>query len=265
LTWEFVTNYLSREGKPFDFLEASKTAKGAEFLKVIASECDPRLSSTIWIPGDLMSAGNMIYFDKPNIEGVSNFLCPTGFQLKKGANPLSPGAGFDWDIGSETGSIIFRYGEVLLNFAEALWELKNEVAYDQLNLLRERVGMPAFEVHELDESSVIVDYGYEVSPELYEIRRERRIELAVEGLRDEDLMRWAAHKIFKGKRLLGYPYSSDENPEFPESQVNENGLVDFHSNELPDGYQFRENQDYLFPIPQDELTLNDNLDQNPGW
>lgn len=34
---------------------------------------------------------------------------------------------------------------------------------------------------------------------------------------------------------------------------------------MPDGYQFRDKQDYLYSIPQDELTLNPNLKQNPGW
>ena len=34
---------------------------------------------------------------------------------------------------------------------------------------------------------------------------------------------------------------------------------------LPDGYKFNPNRDYLLPIPINELTLNDKLEQNPGW
>jgi hypothetical protein len=44
-----------------------------------------------------------------------------------------------------------------------------------------------------------------------------------------------------------------------------NGLIDYWASFLPNGYQFREKQDYLYSIPQDELTLNSNLKQNPGW
>jgi len=43
------------------------------------------------------------------------------------------------------------------------------------------------------------------------------------------------------------------------------GLIDYFSNQLPMGYRFRVSQDYLDDIPQVELMLNPNLQQNPGW
>ena len=186
-------------------------------------------------------------------------------KMKKSANPYSPAAGVPWDTyPGETGNIILRYGEVLVNYAEAKCELDNTVAYTQLNLLRERIGMPNFIVNPKSLDHNLVDYGYPISDELYEIRRERRVELALEGLRDDDYMRWAAHSLFKGKRPKGYPYSAEEFPNFT-PLVDENGLIDYYAKDLPNGYRFREGQDYLTSIPKDELTTNPNLIQNPGW
>lgn len=263
-TWSLISSYLGKDGKPYDYLGLAATTKGNPFLTQIANDCDPRLKSTIYIPGDLRGAAVGLVFDKPTInEGVLQ-LCPTGFQIKKTTDPYSRGAGQTWEIGSETGLIILRFGEVLLNYAEAKCELDNTVAYDQLNLLRARAGMPDFVVNTQDSDPNLVDYGYSISDELYEIRRERRVELALEGLRDEDYMRWAAHSLFKNQRPKGYPVSFNEFPTF-DRDVDENGLIDYYKSAMPNGYQFRENQDYLYSIPQDEITLNPNLVQNPGW
>ncbi|MBF6598680.1 MAG: RagB/SusD family nutrient uptake outer membrane protein [Fermentimonas sp.] len=263
-TWDLVSSYLGKNGKPFDYLELSESKKGNDFLTQIAENCDPRLKSTIYIPGDYKGVAVDLIFEKPAIDAGVLQLVPTGFQIKKTTDPNSVGAGQSWEVGSETGLIIFRFGEVLLNYAEAKYELDNTVAYEQLNLLRERAGMPDFTVNKQDEDPNLINYGYPISDELYEIRRERRVELALEGMRDEDLNRWAAHSIFKGKRPKGYPLNKSEFPEYTRS-VDENGLIDFYKNQLPNGYQFKENRDYLYSIPQEELTLNPNLVQNPGW
>lgn len=264
ITWDLVSSYLGRDGMPYDYLGVAKENKGNDFLTKIAIECDPRLKSTIWIPGDLMSVEQNAYFSKPTIDGGALQLCPTGFQIKKTANPESPAAGKSWETQSETGLILLRYAEVLLNYAEAKYELDGVIANDALNLLRQRVGMPNFEVHPQSSDKNRMEYGYSISDELYEIRRERRVELALEGLRDDDYMRWAACALFKNKRPKGYPVDLAQYPDFA-SKVDENGLLDYFKDVMPDGYQFRENQDYLYSIPQDELTLNPNLKQNPGW
>ena len=264
ITWDLVSSYLGKDGMPYDYLGVAKENKGNNFLTKIATECDPRLKSTIWIPGDLMSVEQNTYFSKPTIDGGALQLCPTGFQIKKTANPESPAAGRSWEVQSETGLILLRYAEALLNYAEAKYELDGIVADDVLNLLRQRVGMPNFKVYPQSLDKNRVEYGYSISDELYEIRRERRVELALEGLRDDDYMRWAACSLFKNKRPKGYPVDLTEYPDFA-SKVDENGLLDYFKDVMPDGYQFRENQDYLSSIPQDELTLNPNLKQNPGW
>jgi hypothetical protein len=204
------------------------------------------------------------HFDKSFIDRGGDELCATGFQVKKFSNPHSSGAGKDWGGNSETGYILFRYAEVLLNYVEAKYELDGVVATEQLNLLRARVGMPDFIVNAQLSDLNPVDYGYSITDELYEIRRERRIEMALEGQREEDYQRWAAHALFEGKRPLGYPFDSAEFPLY-NPPLDENGLIDYYKNQLPAGYQFRPGQDYLDDIPQDELTLNPNLEQNPGW
>lgn len=122
---------------------------------------------------------------------------PDRFPGKKTANPNSPAAGKSWETQAETGLILLRYGEVLLNYAEAKCELDNSVAYEALNLLRKRAGMPDFSVNAQSLDKNKVDYGYSITDELYEIRRERRVEMALEGQRDEDYMRWAASALFK--------------------------------------------------------------------
>lgn len=264
ITWELVSSYLDKNGKPYDYLNTAATNKGNAFLTKIAEDCDVRLKSTVWIPGDLMSVGENTYFNGPTVEGGALQLCPTGFQVKKTANPSSPAAGKSWETQAETGLILLRYGEVLLNYAEAKCELDNSVAYEALNLLRQRAGMPDFTVNAQSLDKNKMDYGYSITDELYEIRRERRVEMALEGQRDEDYMRWAASALFKNRRPKGYPADLAQNPNLS-SKVDENGLIDYYKGVMPDGYQFRDKQDYLYSIPQDELTLNPNLKQNPGW
>src|SRR5690606_32752422 len=133
---------------------------------------------------------------------------------------------------------------------------------DALNLLRHRAGMPDFTVINQMADPNREDYGYPIADALYEIRRERRVELALEGYRADDYKRWAAHALFQGKRPLGYPFQPTDFPGLPTPQLNEDGLIDYFRDQIPSGFGFRENQDYLNPIPQDELTNNPNLVQN---
>ncbi|MBC8770570.1 RagB/SusD family nutrient uptake outer membrane protein [Arenibacter sp. BSSL-BM3] len=265
LTWSLVSSYLGKDGNAYDYFGLAATTKGNDFLTTIANDVDPRLSATIWIPGDLRVASANQLFNKPFVDGGVEESAVTGFQLKKFSNPNSPAAGADFGGRSETGYILFRYGEVLLNYAEAKYELDGTIATAQLNLLRERVGMPIFTViPQVNYGANLVDYGYAIDDALYAIRNERRVELALEGQRIDDYKRWAAHALFKGKRPLGYPFLQSEFPNY-NTGVDNNGLIDFFQSELPNGYGFRENQDYLSSIPQDELILNPNLTQNPGW
>jgi starch-binding outer membrane protein, SusD/RagB family len=260
-TWQYVTSHLGNDGKPFDYPALAQTTKGNDFLTAIGNNCDTRLKSNIWIPGDLMNTNLGIVFDKPKINGTMISACRTGFQFKKGTRLDLP---IDYANACDQGLILFSYSEVLLNYAEAKCELDGTVAYSQLNELRARVGMPDFTVNQQSADPNLLDYGYSISDALYEIRRERCVELAFYRFRESDWKRWAAHSLFKGKRPLGYPFKADEFPGFS-PLLNENGLIDILQNELPNGYGFRPGQDYLNSIPETELTLNPNLTQNPGW
>ena len=260
-TWSYVTSHLGLNGEPFDYLGLAETAKGNDFLIALSNNCDPRLKQSIWIPGQVMSTQSGQTFDYPGLFAGSTQTCPTGFQIKKHTNPNLT---LTYANANDAGRIIFRYAEVLLNYAEAKYELDGTVAYDQLNLLRSRVGMPDFTVNPQSLDPNPIDYGYAISDELYEIRRERRVELAFETFRELDWKRWAAHALFKSRRHKGYPF----NPvEFPASTplLDGNGLIDIFQMALPDGYQFDESRDYLSSVPETEITLNPNLSQNPGW
>lgn len=261
LTWSLVASYLAKDGTPYDYMGLAQTAKGSDFLTAIATDCDPRLKSTVWTPGALQIASSGRTFTLPPIDKSSTEVCVSGFQYRKYSNPYSP---ISQSKETETGFIIFRYGEVILNYAEAKCELDGTVAYTQLNLLRQRAGMPDFTVNPQSADLNPVDYGYAVSDELYEIRRERRVETTLEVMREDDWKRWAAHALFMGERPKGYPFNALEFPNFTPN-LDENGLIDLFKSRMPNGYTFRPGQDYLDDVPQTELILNPNLTQNPGW
>ena len=94
------------------------------------------------------------------------------------------------------------------------------------------------------------------------------------------MARWRAHNLITNNRLKGVKYigsnledtyfaidgSGDPSLIIGENLfVDENGLVDPYQKYLPAGFGFNPARDYLSPIPSDEITLNSNLVQNPGW
>lgn len=104
---------------------------------------------------------------------------------------------------------------------------------------------------------------YEVSPLLWEIRRERRIELFSEGFRFDDLRRWKKCHYALKKKLGQYVRASDftAGTNVTIDGGGSEGYLEFHpkQNHLwPDYY-------YLNPIPRNERVLNPQLEQNPGW
>ena len=271
VTFEQVQHYLDKNGDPYGYRTIGESIKGSDFLTKIAEECDPRLSQTVWIPNMVMwdNGFGRGVFTKPFLDRSGEYLNNTGFQLKKGNDPKDPqaGSGVSWNTNSTTGAIIFRYAEVLLNYAEAKHELGELVDYDKsINLLRQRSGMPDFKVHSDPNRAYFADYGYTISDELHEIRRERTVELACEGFRYDDIRRWAAHSLIQGKRPKGYPLKTSEwegvNINY---QTDESGFLDPFVSQLPAGYSFKPERDYLESIPLNEMTLNPKLTPNPGW
>jgi hypothetical protein len=95
---------------------------------------------------------------------------------------------------------VLRYAEVLLTYAEAgaeLGELTEQDLASTINKLRHRVGVVDMTL-DVETDPVIASCFPDVSsPVILEIRRERRVELALEGLRMADLMHWKAGKLLE--------------------------------------------------------------------
>jgi hypothetical protein len=182
---------------------------------------------------------------------------------------------------------------VLLTFAEAKAELGTLTQIDldkSINKLRSRLDEPGMftmgklninpETDPLSTINGLSRYGYTIAPIIYEIRRERRIELAFEGFRWDDICRWNAGRLIENpKTMLGLnvndqvinrykKYNGGSNPfngralyELTDWNGKSKKLLKIYSNMT----RKWDDKLYLDPIPTDQLTLNPNLKQNPGW
>jgi hypothetical protein len=268
LTRSLVESYLCTDGQP---IAVSSLYKGDDDLLTLSANRDPRLLQTIFTPGFPLQVidGDTLRFVRPAIDEVIINSCPTGFQMNKGLN-LSPEHYLTATVAAvgTVGKILFRYAEALLNYAEAKAESGTLTQQDidmTIKLLRDRVGMPNLIISDIpnDPNWLFPD----LSPVINEIRRERRVELVAESFRWDDIARWAAaDEVIVGKRPLGAKFNSVDYPGFSASDYKlTNGYFDPLTDQLPNGYGFVLDRDYLSPISTQELTLNPNLKQNPGW
>ena len=260
-----VDSYLCNDGLP---ISTSPLYAGDASLKDEFKNRDPRFYQTIFKPGDPVriesNEDTVTVFTIPTFNEFNN--SRTGFRLKKGLDPhnLIPG-----QQNGETGHMLFRYAEALMNFAEAKSELGTLTQADvdiSVNLLRDRVNMPHLII---DNISHDPNWDFpSLSPIINEIRRERRVEFGCEGMRKDDLMRWRAHELFVNKRPKGVRFIQSDYPDIEvgvDINVDEDGYVDIYQKILPNGFQFNPSRDYLLPLSINELTLNPKLEQNPGW
>ena len=212
----------------------------------------------------------------PYLNGDGNGRNLTGYHTALGVDTTYTNSSF-WD----TGLPVIRYSEALLAYAEAAEELEkcnDEVLEKTIKVLRERAGVTYKKPSEIGKDPNFSDFGYEISVNLQEIRRERRSELALQGFRFDDLMRWGAHKLIVNQRGRG-AYLGEDGVLYKSFNTSKQETVDalkrvLVDNEkwmdplqalLPNGYQFNPKRDYLLPISPDELALNKKLKQNPGW
>jgi len=148
---------------------------------------------------------------------------------------------------------VLRLGEVLLTYAEAKLEQGTLTQADvdlTINKLRDRVGMKRMILTELAAN------GLDVRTE---IRRERRVELAREGQRWFDMMRW------KQGALLAADVKGVKKSLVPAAQVTNIAADAQGYIVVQTGRQFVDPKHYLWPVPLIQLQRNPNLGQNPGW
>lgn len=281
LTKKFVNCYLMKDGSRFTDQAGWQTMT----LKDEAVDRDPRLAQTVRTPGyaRLTEAGGSYSYSETK-QGVDPVVTLTGYQMAKFVMPENNLAADKFDK-SYNDLMVFRLGEVYLNYAEALAEL-GTITQDDLdisvNKLRARVGMPDMVVGvSADPYLRSEDFYPEVtSGIILEIRRERAVELAQEGFRYDDLMRW------KHGELLARPYLGVYLGGDGAYDIDGDGKIDYSINSsikatvanptVKDGYlyphgniqdqfEFNPERDYLYPIPINDRTLNRNLTQNPGW
>jgi len=266
-TQDMVRMYLCKDGLPIGL---SPLYKGENDIRDLIENRDPRFVQSIMNPGDpiLINLKNdTTKYKLPTLGGAQNN--PTGYESQKfRRTQLDPSTG---NQSGELAYIIFRYAEALMIYAEARAELGQLTQSDldlTINKLRSRVGMPPMTLASIPVDSNWPDYGYTLSNILQEIRRERTAELMTEGFRLDDLMRWAAHKLFAGKRPKGAFYSAELKAAFPGLAVDANNFLDPYKTALSGpngGWGFNPGKNYLMPIPTNELTINTALKQNPGW
>ncbi|MDR0713328.1 MAG: RagB/SusD family nutrient uptake outer membrane protein [Bacteroidales bacterium] len=145
--------------------------------------------------------------------------------------------------------IVVRYAEVLLNYLEARLEggsvITQELLDSTINKIRGR-------------ASVQMPPVQEVNPALLRpvMRNERRVELAMEGHRYWDILRWGiAHEVLNGD-CYGAPFPGAGN------MRKKNGQNDPHDRWFVITRNFRNPQDYQWPIPQSQQDINPNLREN---
>ncbi len=261
-TQEVTEFYLCTDGDP---ISVSPLFVGDDSLQILETNRDPRLAQSVMVPGDprVINGSDTTFYEIPNL-----FDAPTGIESQKFRLVV-----VDPSVGVNNGNvdyINFRFAEALLIYAEARAELGQLTQADldlTINQLRARVGMPDLTMTPTPDPDAI-DYGYPISDILYEIRRERTVELLGEGQRMNDLMRWRAHAYWQGNRFTGTYYTDKFKASVSTIPENGDGFLDPFSNLLQGAggvYGFNEERDYLLPIPIQERTLNPNLTQNPGW
>jgi hypothetical protein len=286
-----IDNYLSANGLPIN-QDENDLFKGDKWFFDEIADRDPRLHA-------------IIDTDGLRLEGVATVYAASGYFTNKFVNESlidKPGGMSNTNI---TDAPIMKLNEVLMNYIEAAVELADMGAYTltqndfdiSINKLRSRpsTDMPHVTLtgNTLSVGGIIVsdpERDADVSPLIWEVRRERRSELAYEGNRFNDIRRWGkleyADMVINPKVNLGAwvdkpRYVEWYNEEFsPAVPLTIEDLDNIRLDRPGDaGYikpistealmRTYSEKDYLYPIPTDQITLYQTkgvtLTQNPGW
>ena len=237
------------------------------------------------LPGQNWSAS--LVPEIPNLGTGAFVTCRSGYYVWK--------LWCNWETNFNNGALnvadkpIFKIEEVLLNYAEAKAELgafDQSVADKTINKLRDRAGVAKMNVAEIDDNfdpNRPLYYpegnttGIKVPALLWEVRRERIIELMGEGFGFYDIRRWRMAPWFLNRTATGLWASKKLATSKGMTLYNpETGLSDGQNGSMTEGYLFLFNNPikegkgwldkyYLYQVPTDEILLNPELTQNPGW
>lgn len=234
-TASIVNAYETKQGKTLEELGPDSAAIYAKDPNHNNNR-DPRMIASVILPGSTYTGVVLKPFDvNAGLDqiGAQNSTA-TGFWVNKYLDPKDKTGTRTLDF------MIIRYAEILLNYVECLIEqgdISNPDIIRYLNDIRNRAGMPNVNVA-----------VYNTQEKLRElVRRERRVELAFEGVRYYDIRRWG---IFE-QTMNGPVY----------------GAIDPSTNQ-PVNVEVRsakQNRDYLWPVPQTELLANPKMTQNPNY
>lgn len=261
LSRQMLDNFLYIDGLPREKSQYKVTPE-VKYSDIMDNR-DPRLKMTIISVGEF--GYNAIY--RP-FEFQSNGY---GYPIKKGFMRS------EWETsGKETvDKMIIRYAEVLISYAEALYEYNGSISNEDLdktiNYIRSRSG---FNVKLSNE--FVQKHGLDM---LTEIRRERMVEFINEGLHYDDIIRWKTAEIVLPKAILGLLYNEDEaaknKDELGNRFTDENGYYkgvklydqgNIYIMEETETRSFNPERDYLYPIPSYEVSTSNNaIKQNPNW
>jgi hypothetical protein len=307
-----VENFTMANGLPI--YASASGYKGDDSISTVKADRDNRLQIFMKGPRELRftdrnnTDGSPILEGYPDITGQAEVRYVTGYALKKGLSYLNGQA--EGSAGT-TGSIVFRAVEAYLNYIEASY-LKNKSingkAADYWSRIRERAGVnPDFNVtiantnmaEEAKRDLGAYSNGVVLNDKiLYNIRRERRLELMAEGFRFGDLKRWRSLDqlknnplILEGIKVWGPMEKWFVNeagsvliqPNTPGKTANVSSKaespylrpyrINLSSNNLVlNGYKWTEAH-YLSPIAFNHFSItssdgtpqNSTLYQNPGW
>lgn len=265
---DLIESYLCSDGLP---VSLSSVYQGDKGIHNVMANRDPRMYDTF-------------VEDTLRINGVVSNYSTTGYACDKFLNYDIKDDPIATNAYNPTDAPVIRYGEVLLNYAEACAELGTLTQDDldrSINLLRSRyeTGLPDLQVvgGQPAVNGVVYDdpeRDPDVPPMIWEIRRERRTELVFEGQRLGDLKRWKKLEYTDTKENTDINRGAYIKAEdFP-------GMKNVTLDGEDEGYiipavaeetqrPFTDPRVYLDPLPLDQITLyKDNgytLEQNPGW
>lgn len=236
--------------------EYDSDPKSREYIDLMATLSDDTHKTLPTINWRGLVVRTSPHFRKFN-EGHGYNVTYTGYAFYKFSNKISRLQNRD-----SHDAPIFRMGEVFLNHAEAMYELgqfTQEVADATINKLRTRGAVAPLNLASIPDDPT---RDADVAPALWEIRRERGIEFLGEGSgRVFDIKRWKKLVEYGAEEKLGrWVVNSDYGNNLPVQGGAAEGYVSPFG--VPPGVP---EHYYLEPIPSDQIVLNPQLEQNPGW